>query len=65
MIEYGLVDLEQYDRSLVIDLKYATDDNFVDQTVYPEARAFLLEPAAQVLKNVQSDLIKQGYSLKI
>ena len=44
------------DSSLVLDLRYATDSNFVGEQMYPCGRCFLRPPAALSLKRIQDSL---------
>lgn len=44
--------------SIVLDLKYATKDNFTDQVIYPCARCFLRPVLAEKLKKMSSQLYK-------
>jgi zinc D-Ala-D-Ala dipeptidase len=60
-----LVDLEDYIPWIMTDIKYASEDNFYGQPVYPEGKVFLRHPAAEALKNVQDELLKQGKVLKV
>lgn len=60
-----LVDLHRFDPRLVLDIRYATKDNFAKRQVYPEARAFLQRPAAEALKRVNDRLAGQGIGLII
>jgi zinc D-Ala-D-Ala dipeptidase len=63
--EAHLVELITLDKSIKLDIRYATDNNFVGKTVYPEARAFLQKPAANALIRVHKNLKKQGLGLLI
>lgn len=63
--EAHLVELITLDNTIKLDIRYATDSNFVGRTVYPEARAFLQEPAAKALLRVHKKLKKQGLGLLI
>lgn len=49
----------------VIDIKYATEDNFTKAVIYPCARFFLRPAVAHALDQVQHELIAQGYRLKL
>jgi len=49
----------------VIDIKYATTDNFVKEKIYPCARFFLRPKVADALIKVNKDLKTQGYRLKL
>ena len=44
-----LVELIKLDRTIKLDIRYATSNNFLGRPVYTEARAFLQRPAAQAL----------------
>jgi D-alanyl-D-alanine dipeptidase len=58
-----LVDLETL--GIPLDIRYATPDNFMKQTLYPVAKAYLRAPAAQALANVQRDLATRGLGIKV
>jgi D-alanyl-D-alanine dipeptidase len=60
-----LVELVRLDRSIRLDIRYATADNFVGRPVYAEARAFLQRPAARALVRVSRALRKKGYGLAV
>src|SRR4051794_25444555 len=45
--EADLRELVKLDKSIKLDIRYATNNNFVGRVVYPEARAFLQRPAAE------------------
>jgi D-alanyl-D-alanine dipeptidase len=63
--EADLVELVKLSKSIKLDIRYATDNNFVGKIVYPEARAFLQRPAAEALVRVHKKLKKQGLGLVI
>lgn len=63
--EARLVELITLDKTLKIDIRYATSNNFMGRPVYPEARAFLQRPAAKALVKVHKKLKKQGLGLVI
>lgn len=63
--EARLVELITLDPTIKLDIRYATDNNFVGRKVYPEARAFLQKPAADALLKVHRELKKQGLGLVI
>ena len=61
-----LVDIAALDSTIVIDLKYAQEDNFLGRAVYPDTqKAYLRRFAAEQLVQVQSDLRQKGYGLKV
>ncbi|GMV92021.1 MAG: hypothetical protein AMXMBFR82_17990 [Candidatus Hydrogenedentota bacterium] len=50
---------------ILLDLRYATDNNFTGEVVYPVARCFLVRDAALALRDAQADLRPLGYRLKV
>ena len=60
-----LVELIKLDPNFVLDIRYATTNNFVGKVVYPEARAFLQRPAAEALVEVNKEMEELGYKLLI
>ena len=60
-----LVDLEKEVPGIVLDLRYATSNNFTHQIVYPSARAFARRPVADALSKIQEELKGKGLALKI
>jgi D-alanyl-D-alanine dipeptidase len=61
----GLVDIHEINPHIVIDLKYATFDNFVHEPVDSFQRCLLLEHVAWKLNEVQKELESMGLGLKI
>jgi D-alanyl-D-alanine dipeptidase len=51
--------------NIVLDIRYATTNNFTGQQVYPSAKACLLIPTARKLAAAQAELEKQGLGLKV
>jgi len=64
-LEAQLIELRKLDKSIKLDIRYATADNFVGRAVYPEARAFLQRPAAEAVVRVHKLLKKEGLGLVI
>ncbi|HSV11792.1 MAG TPA: M15 family metallopeptidase, partial [Hanamia sp.] len=61
-----MVDLAHLIPGLALDLKYATEDNFMHQKLYPPVRTtYLRKPAADSLKKVVEELKKEGMGIKI
>ena len=60
-----LVALDTFIPGIVLDIRYATPNNFMKQTLYPVAGAWLRYPAAVALRDVQRDLAREGLGLKI
>ena len=63
--EAHLVELTKLDKTIKLDIRYATSDNFVGRAVYPEARAFLQRAAAEALIRVHHKLREEGLGLVI
>jgi D-alanyl-D-alanine dipeptidase len=61
------VDVQKVDSSIIVDLRYATPNNFTGVPLpgYEGNRAFLRAEAAAALAVVQEDLRMQGMGLKI
>lgn len=62
--ETRLVDLASI-PGLRFDIRYATDNNFMHQKLYPVARAFLRAPAARALGEAQRELARDGLGLEV
>jgi len=63
--EADLIELIQLDKTIKLDIRYATANNFVGRAVYPEARAFMQRPAAKGLVRVNKLLKNKGLGLVI
>lgn len=64
-LEANLIELIKLDKTIKLDIRYATADNFVGRPVYPEARAFLQRPAAEGVMRVHKWLGRQGLGIVI
>ncbi len=60
-----LINLETFVPDLVLDIRYATTNNFTSERIYNLARAYARKPVAEALKMIQADLRKQGLGIKI
>jgi len=47
------------------DVRYATTNNFMHQTLYPVSKVFLRRPAAIALHDVERELAREGLGLKL
>ncbi len=65
MRKADLVDLTALDKSIKLDIRYASTNNFLGNPFYATARAFMQKPAAEALLRVHKGLAKQGYGLLI
>ena len=61
----NLTDVAAMDRTIRLDIRYATTDNFLSTKVYDAPRAFLQRPAAEALLRAHRELRKQGYGILI
>ena len=63
----GFVYLSDHAPEIQIELRYASNNNFTGRKVrgYDAQRCIVSEAAARALKNVQSDLRRFGYGLKV
>ncbi len=64
-VDSALVEVISVNPHIQLDLRYATDNNFLHQKVYPEPRCFLRYEAARALDDVQKELENIGLGLKI
>src|SRR5690349_12929791 len=64
-LEADLIELTKLSKTIKLDIRYATANNFVGRPVYTEARAFLQRPAAEALVRVHQKLSEQGLGLVI
>ena len=68
MKEYGLVDIQSLDKEILVELKYATEDNFVGENMYGSlTTAYLLPHFARKVVEAQRILRKRypEYSLLV
>ena len=64
--DYGLVDLTTLPTNFIIDLRYATENNFAGKQFYPKiAKAYLQESTAEKLMAANEELYQLGYRIKI
>ncbi len=60
-----LVDLEVFIPGIVLDIRYATTNNFTKERIYNLAKAYARKPVAESLKKVQEELNRKGLGIKI
>jgi zinc D-Ala-D-Ala dipeptidase len=60
-----LVDVQQMIPDIVLDIRYATTNNFTSQRLYPFSRCFLRDEPARKLRAAHAELATMGYGLKI
>jgi D-alanyl-D-alanine dipeptidase len=60
-----LIDLETFVPGLVLDIRYATTNNFTGEKIYNLSKAYARKPVAESLKKIQADLKQKGLGIKI
>lgn len=60
-----LIEIKKAIPSVVLDIRYATKNNFMKEVMYKQPMAFARKPVVEQLKKIQSILNKKGYGLKI
>jgi D-alanyl-D-alanine dipeptidase len=63
--EKELVNLETFIPGIILDIRYATTNNFTHEKIYNLARAYARKPVAEALKKAQVEFNKQGVGIKI
>ncbi|MEM1124935.1 MAG: M15 family metallopeptidase, partial [Bacteroidota bacterium] len=58
-------DIAHLDSTILLDLKYATTDNFVQEKMYECGRCFLRPTPAKLIAQAHQQLQKQGLGLKL
>jgi len=60
-----LVDLTDYSDTIKLDIRYATNQNFLGEPIYASARAFMQRPAAEAISRISKKLNKLGYGILV
>jgi len=60
-----LVDVKEVNPRIIVDMKYATEDNFVKKRLYDSNTCFLKRPTAIKLDAVQKELERINLGLKV
>jgi D-alanyl-D-alanine dipeptidase len=63
--EKELIDLERFVPGLVMDIRYATTNNFTGEKIYNMAKAYARKPVAEALKKIQAELKPKGLGIKM
>lgn len=61
----GLVDIRDIDDTIVLDIRYASDNNFVGKAVYPNDICLLQMETAVKIKKVNEIVKQDGFRVKI
>ena len=59
------VSITTLSADIMLDIKYATPDNFLKQSVYECGECFLRKETAQALVKVNAELMQKGYRIKV
>ena len=62
---YDLVEPGRMEKSIHLDIRYATTNNFMGKAFYSQPRAFLQRPAAEALLRAAADLRSSGFGLLV
>lgn len=60
-----LVEIKKVIPEIVLDIRYATTNNFMHRKMYQQAKAFARLPVVMALRDVEAELKAQGLGLKI
>ena len=58
------INIEELSNNFILDMKYATSNNFLKEAVYTCAKCFVRGEVAKALIKAQKDLMRQGYRIK-
>jgi len=60
-----LVDITTVDPTILVEMRYATSNNFTGQVIYPVGKCYLRRDIADHLHKVQQSLQQRGLGLKV
>ncbi len=60
----NFVNIENISQDFVLDMKYATQDNFLKEKVYSCAKCYVRDEVADALIEANKDFMKLGYKIK-
>ncbi len=63
--ETRLVEIKKYIPGIVLDIRYATTNNFTHHQMYREAKAFARLPVVMALRDVEAEMKTKGLGIKI
>jgi zinc D-Ala-D-Ala dipeptidase len=61
----ALVDILSINSTIVLDIRYATENNFTHHKLYPVVKCMLRREPAESLSAVQKELKTRGFGLKV
>lgn len=63
--ELDLVDIEEINPNIMLDIRYATEDNVLEKVLYSSSKCYFREHVALALDAIQKELEPMGLGLKI
>lgn len=60
-----LVNLQTWVPGIVLDIRYATTNNFTGEKIYTLPRAYARKPVAEALKKAQAEFARKGVGIKV
>lgn len=63
--EKELVNLASTIPGIVLDIRYATTNNFTGEVIYTLSRAYARKPVAEALKKAQEEFSRHGVGIKV
>lgn len=64
-VDTSFVNLEDYSKDFLLDMRYATANNFLKKQVYDCAKCFLRLKTVKALILANNDFLKLGYRIKL
>jgi D-alanyl-D-alanine dipeptidase len=61
----AFVNLKNYSKDFIFDMKYATADNFLKEKVYPCDECYLRVKTVRALLEANKEFLEKGYKIKI
>ena len=65
ILDSSFVNLQDYSKDFVLDMRYATPNNFLKQQVYDCAKCFLRLKTVKALIAANNEFLKLGYRIKL
>jgi D-alanyl-D-alanine dipeptidase len=60
-----LINLQTFIPNIVLDIRYATENNFTGEKIYDLDRAYARKPVAEALRRAQQEFAKKGVGIKV
>jgi len=64
-INDDLIEINRINSNVILDIRYATTNNFTGKKIYPQAKCFLRRGTAKKINRIQKKLEALGLGLKI